>query len=73
MPNRSSELSPMDVGLVLGTLLNAAAECEESACRNSNYQPAFADTMLARARALLDVAARFEFKMLEDLEPVGTA
>jgi hypothetical protein len=66
MPSRSSDLSPLDVGLVLGTLLNAAAECEESALRNSDYQPAFADVMKARARALFDVIDRLESTIMDD-------
>jgi hypothetical protein len=66
-------MSPQDVGLVVGTLLNAAAECEESATRNFDIQPIFANVMKARALALLDVARRFESHVLDDLDPVGTA
>jgi hypothetical protein len=73
MTTKTTEMSPQDVGLVLGTLLNAAAECEEAANRNHNHLPDFARTMTARARALVAVAERFEVTMLADLEPVGWA
>ncbi len=73
MSTKFTELSPQDVGLVLGTLLNAAAECQEAASRNETYKPDFADIMIARSRALMEVAERFEVKMLADLDPIGTA
>ncbi len=64
-------MSPQDVGLVLGTLLNAAEECEVAATRNSMEMPAFAEKLLARAKALHDVANRLERTMLYDLQPQG--
>jgi hypothetical protein len=73
MPAKSNEMSPSDVGLVLGTLLNAAAECEAAARRSSEAEPDFARSMTARARALVDVAERFEMTALDDLEPAGRA
>jgi hypothetical protein len=73
MPGRSSELSTTDVGLVLGTLLNAAVEYEQSAVRHVDYQPVFADAMKARAKALFEVIERLELKILGDLTPYGRA
>jgi hypothetical protein len=67
MPARLGEMSPSDVGLVLGTLLNAAAECEAAAHRAAHQAPDFSRSMVARARALVDVAERFEMTALDDL------
>jgi hypothetical protein len=67
MAAKSTEMSPQDVSLVLGTLLNAAVECEEAAQRNFEQQPGFATSLYTRARALVAVAERFEMTMLDDL------
>jgi hypothetical protein len=73
MPARFTEMSPLDVSLVLGTLLNAAVECEEAAERNFEQQPSFAVSLNARAQALVAVAERFEVSMLGDLSKPAAA
>jgi hypothetical protein len=73
MPYKNNDMTPSDVGLVLGTLLNAAVECEAAARRSVEAEPDFSRSMTARARALFDVAERFELTALDDLSPVAFA
>jgi hypothetical protein len=60
MSTRSGDLKPSEMGLVLGTLFGAAAECMAAARHALEKEPELARSMTARARSLVEIAERFE-------------
>ena len=66
---RKNNFSPMDVGVVLSTLISAAEQYMAIAQVNKDM-PDIAKTMEQRASTLLDVANRFERDILPEFAPV---